>query len=89
MRKHLDIKIWGEVQGVGFRYSARVRAEGLGITGFARNEPGGAVYIEAEGGEKEIGEFVEWCKEGPGGARVEGVEAEEGEVKNFKDFSII
>ena len=48
MTKHLNIKIYGRVQMVGFRYSAKEMADQLDIKGFAQNSPDGAVYIEAE-----------------------------------------
>jgi len=59
---HFNIKIFGEVQGVFFRHSARLKAREIGITGFVKNEPDGAVYMEAEGDEKTLGQFLEWRK---------------------------
>jgi len=88
MRKHLNIKIFGFVQGVLFRDSARNKAEGLNIEGFVRNELDGTVYIEAEGEEGDLKKFLEWCRQGPGSARVEDVDVKEGEVRGFKEFSI-
>ena len=49
--KHLEIKIFGKVQGVFFRSSARQKAGELGLSGFAENLADGSVEIEAEGGE--------------------------------------
>ncbi|MBI2506744.1 MAG: acylphosphatase [Candidatus Colwellbacteria bacterium] len=37
--RHLNIRVFGQVQGVFFRDSTRRKAEELGIKGFARNEP--------------------------------------------------
>jgi acylphosphatase len=39
----------GEVQGVGFRYRARVFAEELGVTGWVENQWDGTVVMEAQG----------------------------------------
>lgn len=39
----------GRVQGVGFRYSAQYIAQGLGITGWVKNEWDGTVVMEAQG----------------------------------------
>ena len=58
--KHINIKIIGRVQGVGFRRAARDEARYLGIKGYIRNEPDGSVYLEAEGDELAISQFVIW-----------------------------
>ncbi len=84
----VNIKIFGEVQGVFFRRFARLKAMEIGITGFVKNEPDGAVYMEAEGGEKALGQFLEWCRHGPESAKVEKVESFPGNVKGFSDFII-
>ena len=72
--KHLNIKIYGQVQAVFFRVSAKEKAEKLGITCSARNESDGSVYIEVEGEEGSLEEFVKWCHIGPPLAKVEKVE---------------
>ncbi len=41
----------GEVQGVGFRYTARSIASRLGVAGSAENLPDGSVRLVAEGPE--------------------------------------
>lgn len=84
--KHLNIKVYGRVQAVFFRVSAKEEAEKLGIKGFARNESDGTVYIEAEGSEKDLDKFLDWCKEGPNLAKVDKVEIRVGKIKNFSEF---
>ena len=64
MNKRAEIVITGHVQGVLFRHGARKMAEGLGVTGWARNEPDGSVRIMAEGQEDTLQKFVEWCRKG-------------------------
>jgi len=59
--KHLNLKVLGRVQGVGFRYSALRAARSYGIKGFVRNEPDGSVYMEVEGEEMNLGLFLDWC----------------------------
>lgn len=86
--KHLDIKVYGLVQGIFFRATAREQADKLEITGFARNETDGSVYIEAEGEEEKLDEFVSWCKVGPTSAKVEKVETTESPLKNFSEFNV-
>lgn len=48
----------GLVQGVGFRYEAKITADELGLIGWAKNESDGTVIIEAEGAEVCIDEFI-------------------------------
>ena len=48
----------GLVQGVGFRWEAKILAVQLGLTGWARNEPDGTVTVEIQGGEDYVHEFL-------------------------------
>lgn len=70
MRRHYSIRIHGAVQGVFFRHSAKMKADALGLAGYARNEKDGSVEIEIEGEEESLERFLEWCKRGPSAARV-------------------
>lgn len=84
----LSIRVHGKVQGIFFRDSAKIEAERLGIKGFAKNNADGTVYIEAEGEEKTLKEFLDWCSKGPQGAEVQKVEHDAIPVQNFKNFLI-
>lgn len=86
--KHLNISVSGIVQGVFFRDTARSVAERLGVNGFARNEPNGTVWIEAEGEEAPLAEFLQWCHKGPTWGRVDNLDVTEGELKNFSEFRV-
>ncbi len=84
------MKIFGLVQGVFFRHSAKTQAEALNLKGFARNEENGSVYIEVEGSEENINEFIRWCHEGVPPASVSNLEVEFSDrLKNYRDFSIL
>ena len=85
---HKNIVIQGWVQGVGFRYAARKIAFQFGITGFVRNLPDGSVYIEAEGSEEQVKEFITWCHTGPARAQIRSVAIEDGSLSGFRDFII-
>lgn len=87
--KHVDIRVYGRVQGVFFRHTALEQARQLGITGFARNEPDSSVYIEAEGEDATLDQFLEWCQHGPSSAHVTSVEHTEGSLRYFEDFTIV
>lgn len=84
--KNLQIHIHGRVQGVGFRYSAKSMARSLKISGFVKNLPDDSVYIEAEGDEQSLKDFVRWCHIGPERAIIEKVDLKEGEIKNYQGF---
>jgi len=88
MLKHLNIKISGRVQGVFFRAETKNQARDLDLTGFVRNEPDDSVYIEAEGEEENLNQFVDFCRSGPDHAEVSDFDVREGEMKNFSEFKI-
>ena len=48
----------GLVQGVGFRYEAKILASRLNLTGWVRNESDGSVSLEAEGEARVLNAFV-------------------------------
>jgi acylphosphatase len=80
------IHIEGYVQGVGFRWRTLREAVSRDIKGLVKNMPDGSVYIEAEGTRKQIRDFVEWCKKGPG--HVESVTADPYPPVNYKEFRV-
>lgn len=55
--RRLALHFEGEVQGVGFRWTARRVATELGMTGWVRNEPDGSVSMELQGTTAQIGTF--------------------------------
>ena len=68
--KIIALTLTGTVQGVFFRTSAQAKAQSLSLTGFVRNQPDGGVYLEAQGTQKSLDEFIAWCKTGPRHAQV-------------------
>ena len=88
MKKHFNITVQGLVQGVFFRASTKERAESLKISGLVRNNPDGSVYIEAEGEEDALNEFIQWCHHGPARAVVDRCELREAQLKDFDGFRI-
>lgn len=59
------MEISGQVQGVGFRFSAKNTADELGIKGIVRNESDGTVYVEALGDKESMDKFIEAMRKGP------------------------
>jgi len=88
MIKHINIKVYGKVQGVWFRRSTLENAVSIGVCGFVRNEADGTVYIEAEAGEETLQEFIFWCRQGPKAAEVLKLEITESSVLDFQEFKI-
>lgn len=85
----ITLKVYGSVQGVGFRYEAKKMADSLGLTGCARNQDDGSVYIEAEGDEGQIKKLLAWCEKGPLSAKVERAEHNlSNAVRHYERFSI-
>ncbi len=82
------IKVIGDVQGVFYRFSAKIMADNLGITGWAENEPDGSVAMVIEGESEAIKQFVRWAREGSPMAEVEKVEVEKekykGDIRSFE-----
>lgn len=75
--RRVRIRVTGRVQGVGFRYSARMVGESLGLDVTPRNLGDGSVQIDASGPASAIDQFIEWTKDGPPAARVDTVNVED------------
>jgi acylphosphatase len=70
------VYIYGDVQGVFFRRSAKIKAEEIGVVGWVKNSDGGGVDLVCQGLKQQVNKFIAWCKKGPPLARVEKVEVE-------------
>ena len=70
-------QVFGKVQGVFFRATAKEVADQLGLVGWIRNEPDGSVRFEVEGPEEALQAFLRWARQGPPRARVDQLVVEE------------
>lgn len=86
--KAFRIVIKGVVQGVGFRYFARMRANRLNICGWVRNCPDGSVEIHCEGEESNLQKFIEEIRKGPAGVIVNSFEVVEADADFYYGFEI-
>ncbi len=87
--KAIYARIYGVVQGVGYRWFTKRVADELGIKGYVRNMDDGSVEVLAIGDEEKLAAFFEKLKEGPALSRVERIERREVEAKEpFQSFEI-
>jgi acylphosphatase len=56
---HVHVRLYGPVQGVGFRHHVRLSAEEHGVHGRVRNRVDGAVEVDAEGTREALERFLE------------------------------
>ena len=82
----LRLVIYGRVQGVYFRHSMRIQAQGLAIAGWVRNRSDGTVEAVVHGESAAVDLIVRWANRGPEMAQVEQVEVfpHEGDFANFE-----
>lgn len=88
MKKHYKLIVSGRVQGVGYRFSCSEMAHLLDIKGFVKNKRNGNVYIEAEGEENDLVEFISWCRQGPSWAKVIDIDIKEDIPVDYESFQI-
>ncbi|MDD5590043.1 MAG: acylphosphatase [Candidatus Portnoybacteria bacterium] len=87
--KQINLKIYGRVQGVNFRYFIFERAKEIGLTGWVKNEDDGSVLILAEGSEESLKKLIEYCQSGPQFATIDRVEVKwKKTTSGFDDFVI-
>ena len=85
----LDLVIEGRVQGVGYRYYAKMKAESLSIKGSLQNLRDGSVFVTAQGEKIAMDKFVRWCYKGPPGAIVRNIEKVQGKTEELSEFRVI
>lgn len=81
--------IKGSVQGVGFRYFTKGKADELHLTGWVRNRPDGTVELLAKGDRTDLEQFMQSLIAGSTGSWVEKVEHQwTEESQDYKGFEI-
>ncbi len=83
------VRVRGRVQGVFFRAETRDRARSLGLAGWVRNCPDGTVEAVFEGEEARVRSMVDWCREGPPGSTVDGVDVEWEQPEHRAGFTVV
>ncbi|RLF81955.1 acylphosphatase [Thermococci archaeon] len=87
VRAHL--KIYGRVQGVGFRWSMQREAKKLGVNGWVRNLPNGSVEAVIEGEKERVEALIGWAHQGPAWARVTRVKISWEPPKGERGFRVV
>ncbi|AWR94976.1 acylphosphatase [Acidianus brierleyi] len=87
MLKRMYVRIFGIVQGVGFRRYIQINAIRLGIKGYAKNLPDGSVEVVAEGYDESLNKLLDIIRKGPPLSKVENIEYKLEEYKGeFSSF---
>ena len=73
------LKIFGVVQGVGYRWSMVQEARRLGVRGGVRNRRDGSVEAIVAGPRKALDQIIDWARKGPPSAAVTRVDVLPGE----------
>jgi acylphosphatase len=82
------VLIHGKVQGVFFRDTTRRQAESRGVTGWVDNRSDGSVEALFEGDEDDVEAMIAFCRQGPRGAEVDGVEVSEEQPEGLSGFEV-
>jgi acylphosphatase len=80
--------VHGHVQGVFFRDTVRRMAQQRGLNGWVANRPDGGVEAVFEGEVEAVERLVDFCRDGPRGARVESVDVTDEEPQSESGFHI-
>ena len=86
--KRARVRVSGAVQGVGYRVDTLRRAQSLGVAGWVRNLPDGAVEAVFEGNEDGVDSMVDWSRNGPAGAVVSDVDVDWEEPRGEAGFRV-
>jgi len=87
MKKHVSITVHGQVQKVGFRFSAIEKALEWNLVGFVKNYENDKVQMEVEGELEDLQKFLKWCHVGLEGSKIEKVDYKSTEeLENYETF---
>ena len=82
------VVVHGLVQGVFFRDSVRRRAQTANVAGWVRNNSDGTVEAVFEGELGAVERLVEFCRDGPRGARVDRMDVDAESYEGLEGFRI-
>lgn len=82
------VLVYGYIQGVGFRYFAKMNAQRFGVTGYVENLYDGSVLLEAEGKDYVVEAFLEAIGKGNQYIDVERMEVKDIPLKEDRSFQV-
>jgi acylphosphatase len=88
MEKNFRITVVGNIQGKSFRSIIMYRAGSLKLKGVVAYLGLTSLYVEVEGEEQTLSEFLSWCRSLIYEDIINKVTIEEGTPKGYTDFSI-
>ncbi|CAK7040985.1 MAG: Acylphosphatase [Saezia sanguinis] len=71
-----QVRVHGQVQGVGFRQATVRKAHALGIHGWVRNLDDGTVEALVQGVPDQVDEMLQWLRFGPPLAKVTALDTQ-------------
>lgn len=84
------VKIYGNVQGVGFRYFVKNAADALGLKGWVKNSDDGSVELSIQTSSEILDQFACVIEKGNGFSRVDCIDIIElVESAQYKRFEIL
>ncbi len=72
------LKIFGKVQGVGYRAWTVQTATEMGLTGWVRNREDGSVEAVVTGDDEAVRKLIASCYDGPKASKVETISVSDG-----------
>lgn len=88
MDKAFEIIVKGRVQGVGYRYFVKQKADILGLNGWVKNKYDGTVEILVEGEQTKIEIFIDFCERGNSFSHIENLYTQEVPLVKINSFKI-
>ena len=76
MKKNVRIAVKGQFESSSFNFYSMWIAAKLDITASVDFFLDDTIYLEALGDDKQLDEFIAWCRKGPEGAKIEEVDIE-------------
>jgi len=88
LKKAIEFRVFGKVQGVFFRGWAKEQATRLGLSGWAKNLEDGSLLIHIEGDSKAIEAFENLKPFGPPASKVSKLIKQNVDFLGLKGFDI-